>query len=338
MVLLIGYLVLYFMTPLYIMPVIDKMQRENLRSLVSSIVKDSSNDLEKARKIYEWMINPECMKNVYREYKIDNYIVFLFKPPFVCLRLTGEKYPLWVLFSRCGACMEYALLYREIANAANLTVRSVHNPGEDHNWDEVLVGDKWMIVDASWPIFDPSPSFYEVSRGLNVSYVYAQYPNGSIIDLTKRYTNTSLVRIIVLNKNNCPIENAIVKFYSLNLNNVEREIRHLECLTDVNGSCEVRLGEGKYKIKVGKFNNLIGYFSETSLELVENDSKEVILVLHEDLMHLIMSPVVENFALKMLDVSIGFVWLFFLNLLIEMISLTLSNINGLRKLVKALER
>ncbi|MEM1582838.1 MAG: transglutaminase domain-containing protein [Candidatus Bathyarchaeia archaeon] len=317
------------MTPQHIMLVVDRMQRENLQSLISSIIEDSRDDLDRARKIYEWITTPSHLTNVYRNYKIDNYIVFLLKPPFICLRLTGEDYPLWVLYTRCGACMEYALLYREIAYAANLTVRSVHNPGEDHNWDEVLIGDKWIIVDASWPIFDPSPNFYEVSRGLNVSFVYAQYPNSNIIDLTERYTNTSLVRVVVLDRNNNLIENATVKFCSLNLNNVEREIRHLEGLTNSDGLCEVKLGGGKYKAKAVKFYGFLGYSAYTQFELAENEIKEVRVVLQEDPIHLVMSPTIELITSQLITIFIGFIWLNSLFLLLEV---TLVVLNRFRTL------
>jgi len=173
--LLIAYAVLYFVVPLYVMGYVNKENREGLQSLVSGIIEDSVNGTERVRKIYEWMTNSTHLTNVYRSCSIDNYIVFIPKPPFICLRLVGEEYPLWFLSSRCGACMEYSLLFREMANAANLTVRSVHNPGEDHNWDEVLINGEWIIVDAGWPILNPSSSFYEVGRGLNVSYVYGMY-------------------------------------------------------------------------------------------------------------------------------------------------------------------
>lgn len=62
---------------------------------------------------------------------------------------------MWILASRCGACIEYSLLYRGLAVASNLTVRSVHNPGEDHNWDEVLINGSWVIVGPGWPKFNP---------------------------------------------------------------------------------------------------------------------------------------------------------------------------------------
>jgi len=325
-ILLISYLILYYIVPFYIMPLVDEENRKSLHFLTSAILRDSKDDdIEKTQRIYEWMIDSNHLTNIYRDYKIDNYIVFLLRPPFMCLRLTGEKYPLWVLFSKCGACMEYSLLFREIANSANLTV-SVHNPGEDHNWDEVLINGEWIIVDSSLPVFNPTPDFYEVKRNLNVSYVYGEYPNGTIVNLTERYTNTSLVKILVLDEDNKPIEFANIQFYSFNLNNQEREIKHLECFTDQNGSCNVRLGGGKYKIKVIKLDDFVGYFNEVSFELIEGETKGVTMVLKKDLMHITIHPFIQRIGMEILAPILGFTWLFFLYLLMRKVIVAINNL------------
>lgn len=306
--LLVIYLTLYCAVPFYIMPSVDQTKRKQLNELVSQIVKGFSNTTEKARKIYDWITSPSRFSNVYRNYKIDNYIVFLSKPPFICLRSLGEDRPLWFLFSRCGACMEYSLLYRELTSAANLTVRSVHNPGEDHNWDEVLVDGKWIIVDPGWPVFNPSPTFYEVKRHVNVSYVYARYPNGSIVDVTDRYTNTSLIRIRVTYPNGKPVENASLEFYSLNLGE-PRLLKHLSPCTNASGSCSVKLGGGLYKLKVIKMEGLFGYSEEIEFEVEEGKPESLTLILQKDIFHLALSSeaisIISQVALPMF----GFVWL-----------------------------
>jgi hypothetical protein len=316
--LLIAYAVLYFVVPLYVMGYVNKENREGLQSLVSGIVEDSVNGTERVRKIYEWMTNSTHLTNVYRSCSIDNYIVFIPKPPFICLRLVGEEYPLWFLSSRCGACMEYSLLFREMANAANLTVRSVHNPGEDHNWDEVLINGEWIIVDAGWPILNPSSSFYEVGRGLNVSYVYGMYPNGTLVDLTERYTNTGQLKILVVDVNNKPIKNAGIEFYSFNLNNQERKIHHLDCVTDENGYCNVRLGGGKYKVKAIIMHGLIGYANESMFELVEGQTREVIIVIREELRFLKLSPILESFLQEAVSAVCGFMYLYLFSIILIM--------------------
>lgn len=253
--LLLVYFLLYYITPAYFMPYVDAAHRR-LRDLVIEIIGNATDDLEKARRIYEWEI--AYLTNVYRSYKIDNYIVILDRPPYVCLRIIGEDCPLWPLQSRCGACMEYSLLFRELASAANLTVRSVHNPGEDHNWDEVLVDGRWIIVDPGWPLFNPSPSFYEKARGVNVSYVYARYPNGTIVNVTDRYTSTGTLKVIVIYSDGRPVVNSIIEFYSLNLRDTGMPIVGITCTTDAEGLCQIQLGGGKYRVRAVVWRGAFG--------------------------------------------------------------------------------
>jgi len=66
------------------MPLVDEGNRKSLHLFTSTILGDSKDDIEKTKRIYEWMIDPNHLTNVYRDYKIDNYIVFLLRPPFMC--------------------------------------------------------------------------------------------------------------------------------------------------------------------------------------------------------------------------------------------------------------
>ena len=325
-VLLIVYIFLYHLVPSYIMKMVDSKNRETLLNSISLIVGNSTNDVEKALRIYNWVENSSGLTNVYADrYNIDHYIYFISKPPFVCLRLGNKNYPLWVLTSKCGACEEYSLLFREIANMANLTVRSIHNPGEDHNWDEVLVNGSWIIVDPGWPIFNPPPSFYEMNRsingsnGLNVSYVYGVYPNGTIIDLTERYTNVSLLKISVVDENNNPLEGVILRFDSFNLLENGKEISNLECATDKDGTCKLKLGGGSYRVKVFVGNKIFGYGNETKFYLNEEELKEIRIVIKRSLPNIRLSPRTEEVILELVIIIIGFslLWSYFVIISVE---------------------
>jgi len=302
------------------MKMVDSKNRETLLNSISFIVGNSTNDVEKALRIYNWIENSAGLTNVYADrYNIDHYIYFISKPPFVCLRLGNKNYPLWVLTSKCGACEEYSLLFREIANMANLTVRSIHNPGEDHNWDEVLVNGSWIIVDPGWPIFNPPPSFYEMNRsingsnGLNMSYVYGVYPNGTIIDLTERYTNVSSIKISVVDENNNPVENAILRFDSFNLLENGKEISNLECATDKDGTCELKLGGGSYRAKAFIGNKIFGYGNETKFYLNEEEPKEIRIIIKSSLLNIRLSPMTEEVISELVIIIIGFslLWFYF---------------------------
>ena len=305
--LLFLYLLFYFV-PEYVMPSVDHYYRHNVGHFVQQIVEDSSSDVDKALRIEKWVYRN--LVNIHGGRSVDNRIVFLNRPPYICIRLIGDKYPLWVLATRCGACMEYSLLYRELAYAANLTVRSVHNPGEDHNWDEVYINGKWIIVDPSLGKFNVSPSYYEIYRGLNVSYVYAQYPNGTVVDITERYTNTSTVKIKAV-YDNAPMAQAKVEIFSLNLK-VNRKIREfpiigLDCYTNQNGVCQVKLGGGKYKIVVEKQSSGLTYFGEVVVEIAEGKDYNVTVTLHKR--QLTIPHAVSVFLLHVLPLAIGLILL-----------------------------
>ena len=304
-ILVIVYLLLYFIIPTYIMPLVDHNYRRSIGGLVQQIVENTSNDVDKALKIQKWVYGN--LVNVYKEYDIDNYIVFTSKPPFVCIRLIGDKYPLWVLATRCGACMEYSLLYRELAYAANLTVRSVHNPGEDHNWDEVYINGTWIIVDPSLGKFNVSSRYYEIHRGLNVSYVYAKYTNGTAVDITERYTNTSIIKIKAVYDDSSTAQ-AKVEAYSLNYRAYGLPIIGLSCYTDQSGLCQVRLGGGRYKIVVEKQSNSLTYFGEIIIEIAEGRDYNVVVTLHKR--PVTVPSAINTFLAQVLFLAVGLIILY----------------------------
>ena len=111
-ILLLSYILLYYFVPTYVMRSVDEINRKTLPTLVSLIISNSTDDTEKALRIYNWIINSNLV-NVYNErLHIDGYIYFIERPPFICLRLKNKNYPLWVLTSKCGACEEF-LCYLE---------------------------------------------------------------------------------------------------------------------------------------------------------------------------------------------------------------------------------
>jgi len=153
-------------------------------------------------------------------FPIDDFLYYL-EPPFVCVRLSDlYNAPLFALSTGCGSCMEYSLVYREIAHAAGLTVRSIHARGEDHNWDEVLINGTWVIVDSINRKFDVEPEKIRPCRGsicANFSYVFGVYPNGTTVNLTHRYANISTLVITVTDREGRPIKGAKVLLFSNNL-------------------------------------------------------------------------------------------------------------------------
>jgi len=156
-------------------------------------------------------------------------------------------------------------------------------------------------------------------NGLNVSYVYGVYPNGTIIDLTERYTNVSLLKISVVDENNDPIEGAILRFDSFNLLENGKEISNLECTTGKDGTCELKLGGGSYRAKVFIGNKIFGYGNETKFYLNEEEPKKIRIIIKKSLSNIRLSPMTEEVISELVAIIIGFslLWSYFVIISVE---------------------
>jgi len=273
--------ILYVIIPMFIMPYVDGVERARLGRLVREIVGNATSDYERAYRLYMWEAG--YMVNIYGKKSLDNYVYFLDGPPYACIRLVGTEYPLWPLFSRCGACMEYSLLYRELAAAAGLAVRSVHDPGEDHNWDEVFLGGRWVVVDPSLRIFNMSPRDYGRRREsyVDISYVYAVYPNGTAVDVTPSYTGTGVIAVRVM-LDGTAVEGARIRVFSLNYFSRGIEIERLACLTNSSGVCTFRLGDGRYRVEASYTGGGREYGGRAVVRLAEGATRSVSIALCPD--------------------------------------------------------
>ena len=55
--------------------------------------------------------------------------------------------PYWIAYMKTGACQELAVLFNETANRAGFETRIVHNPDEDHVWNEIRINETWLYAD-----------------------------------------------------------------------------------------------------------------------------------------------------------------------------------------------
>ena len=294
-ILLLVIFLLIFTLSLYIEPIMKYQAEKNkleLQRIVDDLVKNYTNDIEKTKAILSWFDKSKeniiylPTKNIL--FKLYPLYITL-KKPYFCIRLIEHKYPLWILTSRCGRCAEFSLLFREMAHASNLTVRSVHNPGEDHNWDEVLINGKWIVVDSTQvdPFqnktgFNYSAHEYEREHNLNISYVFAEYPNGSREDIRYRYTNLSNIAFKLIDQKGNLIPDAIVQIISNNLKNKKMDT-NLNCTTNNKGRCSLTVGGGDYKF-VAKTNNFIPLYNETSKIIEENREYNITLILKRNIL------------------------------------------------------
>ena len=89
--LLFLYLLFYFV-PEYVMPSVDHYYRHNVGYFVQQIVEDSSSDVDKALRIEKWVYRN--LVNIHGGRSVDNRIVFLNRPPYICIRLIRDRYSL----------------------------------------------------------------------------------------------------------------------------------------------------------------------------------------------------------------------------------------------------
>ncbi len=309
-----------------------------LTRVVSNITMNTSSELDKARVVFEWFNSTNGnMQNVYGKNLLFEYypLEVYTGPPYFCIRLIGHDNPLWILTTRCGACDEYALLFMEMANEAGLKVRSIHNHGENHNWDEVLVDGRWVIVDPSWPKFNPPPSFYDKNRVtangdvINLSYAYALYPNGDVEDVTERYTNVGTLEVKAVDERGRILSN--VRIHLLSNNYVEGKYTGLNCITDGEGTCVFSLGGGNYTL-ISRNDEIPPLYNQTSVTIEENKLKSIEVILKKDIS---MIPIPSRIYAISFSVILWVLLVFYLSL----IRLELPEVwNGLKSLFNYTKR
>lgn len=190
----------------------------------------------------------------------------------------------WVMSVKRGACEENAILFAELARNAAIENRVIYNPGEDHVWNEVWINGSWTHFDATLSEEDrfDNPGFYERPRddggwGKQLSYVYSVDPDGTIRNVTSRYTNTGIL-VVDVKRDGSPIENVNVIIQSRFLMETKPEsykqpLFAVEGYTGRNGRCSFNLGENNYTIIAQKGDKR----AENNVTLLENTSTTVIL-------------------------------------------------------------
>lgn len=283
-----------------------------VKTLSYEITKNATTDFQKAEMIYDWMVLPENMRNSYGVPILIVYplsITLTKDVPFVtpCVRIFDHTNPEWIANSRCGSCLEYSLLYQLLAENSNLTVRSVHNPGEDHSFDEVYINGDWIVVDPSMNRFNSSRDFYEKDRGLDISYVFAEYPNGTKEDITYLYSSLCDLSVHTIDINGNNLSKSIVRFLSNNYRSSSDT--GLICTTSDDGVCNVSIGCGRYTLFATGEN---GYYSRESFVLDNSTSKDIVLKTGFDILNSPMPAGLKNLSdlgyLAVLWLSLSLYW------------------------------
>jgi hypothetical protein len=319
---LIILVLLFFLLPIYTQTLLkyhieeyaqSKTAKTDLHKLTSEITRGYSDDANKTKAILRWFDRDSGhITNTFgKEHSLKIYPLHVYtSKPYICIRLIGHENPLWVLKSRCGACEEYAMFFMEMANATNLTVRSIHNHGENHNWDEILINGKWIVVD---PVqvklndnktgFNISQRFYEEDWSLNRSYIFALYPNGTTEDVTYRYTNVSNLTIITIGENKMTAPNVSIRILSDNNPKKKASDTEINSITDSEGRCEIKIGGGNYTITGAKRDDSSHLSAEATITLVENENNSTQLILKKDRLWWLRCPLPSSLILAFLIFS-----------------------------------
>lgn len=269
--------------------------RHQLEQIVEELIKDVDTDENKTIAVLKWFdYNAGNIHNAYHlehrgkaiiyplfwPFQIRTRVSLITKEPYIGIRVYKDEDSLWILTTRYGHCGEFALLFRDMANAAGLKVRRIVCPGENHEWNEVLIDNRWIVIDATRVGtakdngFDIPPSFMEnkianekhILQG-NVSYVYAEYANGTIVDVTSTYTNITNITIRVIDEKSRPLAGVKLRVISHN-RDYRRDTKMPHLITDKSGVCTFSIGGGKYTIKATKdgFIPLHGKIKITAIE------------------------------------------------------------------------
>jgi len=247
-----------------------------VRDIAKEIASGKSDNESIVRGIMDWQ-----RKNMTNSYGVEvkNFLGLNISsdPPYV-LKESGTAAE--IIFYKYGACAQYSILFAALARIENIDTRIVHNPGEDHVWAEVRLDNNWVHVDPSNNIFNDS-GVYERSKQL--SYVYAEYENGDIENITDRYTGTGRLVVHVF-KNGEPAKNAEVvvksRFLMENVGGMYKEPREVMLSgheTDGNGLCVFNLGGNNYNVIA--ISELDGSRDEKIVSVRENGETQVDLFL-----------------------------------------------------------
>jgi hypothetical protein len=266
--------------------------KPDLIKIVHDLTKNCNTPEEKTKAILAWFDrNGGNMHNIWG---ITSYGMFYFfkGKPFncmICQRINNLQPSLFVLTSRIGACGEHAALFRDMAKTGGISVRCVVCPEIDHVWDEVLINNTWIVVDPSNVASSENRSGYDMptngfepghaGRTRNITYIYAEYPDGSKKDITGRYTRLATINVITVDERGTPVV-AHVSITSYNKYSGGADTQS-SFTTDSNGRAVLKIGGGDIKL-ISDTKEIIPLYNETRSNFTDGESYQVTLILKSD--------------------------------------------------------
>jgi hypothetical protein len=293
-IILLLLLITYIIYPFFMIGfthIKSETNESQLKEIISEIIIGKTYDEEKVLTILEWF--DESQGNIYNQYHLwtkgikglslypgSTQLKIFRQEPFVGIRNFLDSDSLWILTSKYGHCGEFALLFRDMCNEAGLEVSLVNCKGENHAWNEVKINGSWIIIDAtkhhphlngynlSWDFMEKKVAGdLEGTSFGNVSYVQAKFLNGTIIDVSKTYTNITSITIEVVDENGLAVTGLNVNLFSHNRGGT-RNTEYSKNI-DNNGECTFDIGGGEYTFIVDTwipplYGEIYGNFNETT--------------------------------------------------------------------------
>lgn len=279
-----------------------EFNHDELAKIVDELTANCTTDEEKTIAILNWF--DRYSGNIYNIWSHPSFGPFRVGEEYpnnfiMCTRTLDRKPALWVLTSRCGACEEHSVLFQEMANQAGLPVRLVLGRGIDHIWAEVKINGTWIIVDPANVIhrrnvtgYNLSAESYERHAKLtqNISYVFAEYIDGTREDITYRYTNLTHVNITTVDENLNPVPDVEIEVFSYNRANggINTELKFE---TNKNGEYKLNMGGGDVKF-ASKTKDIIPLYNETRMTFIDGEYQNVTIILKSDFTKGYLLPII----------------------------------------------
>ncbi|MCL2290976.1 MAG: transglutaminase-like domain-containing protein [Bacteroidetes bacterium] len=181
--------------------------------------------------------------------------------------------PLATIRTGFGRCGEESTLTVTAMRAMGIPARQIYTPrwahtNSNHAWVEVWVNGNWHFLGACEPDPELDMGWFAlpVTRAMMVhTNVFGKSGDFgertletelySVVNLTSNYTNTKKIKVIVVDKNNMPVQDAIVKF---KLYNFAEYYSLASTNTDKDGVATLSTGYGDLLVWVTK-NRKYGY-------------------------------------------------------------------------------
>ncbi|RLF51031.1 MAG: hypothetical protein DRN24_05600, partial [Thermoplasmata archaeon] len=284
--------------------------------IVNEIIAGCHNDTEKTLALLNWFERfSGNMYNTYGSVEVGPLyfgggVIFDYM---LCVRLDDRKPVLWTLTSRCGACGEHAALFTAMATQAGLEARTIVCDEVDHAWAEVKINGTWLIMEPANVVHNRNMTGYDISatsfervhahRTKNLSYIIAENPDGTIDDITYRYTNLTQINITTINEDGDPLPDIELSITSYNRYPNGADTKY-KGKTNEKGQYQMLIGGGDLKL-VAQSSDIIPLYAENRSYFLDDSSTNVVLILHQDWtknIYLVVSLLI--FGLVMIFISI----------------------------------